>query len=94
MDEYELDEYDLVTESGIAIKKVLLLQYNRDIVPEVSKMFAGKVDDEMYDWLIDKANLALRNRNRSNAEAWIVFLQGLDTNNFRIAVSYIIRNFL
>lgn len=70
------------------IQNLLLLVLNRLPTTEAEKMFFGKVDKEMYQWLRSKAEGCLKTHD-DVASAWIHFLSNLDAKNLAIAVEYI-----
>lgn len=73
----------------VDIRKLLRLQYNRSIDSEVLKIYSGKVDADMQDWLARKAAYCLLKGDGDNTYAWIEFILALDIDNTKIIVDYI-----
>ena len=62
---------------------------NRDIRREVPRIFQGKVDDEMLQWMVDNSIGLLKRQNNNNAAAWVDFLAKLDRENAEIVCEYV-----
>ena len=73
----------------VELYALLRIIHNRNIQSEVPRIFQGKVDAEMLQWVIDNATGALKRNDGNNTLAWVDFLFKLDRKNSEIVCEYI-----
>ncbi|WP_455047055.1 hypothetical protein [Kingella oralis] len=73
----------------VELYALLRIIHNRNIQNEVPRIFQGKVDDEMLQWMIDNATGALKQNDGNNTLAWVDFLLKLDRKNSEIVCEYV-----
>ena len=73
----------------VELYSLLRIIHNRGIQSEVPRIFQGKVDAEMLQWVIDNATGALKQNDGNNTFAWVDFLLKLDRTNSEIVCEYV-----
>lgn len=73
----------------VELYALLRIIHNRNIQSEVPRIFQGKVDNEMLQWMIDNAMGALKRNDGNNTLAWVDFLLKLDRPNSEIVCEYV-----
>ena len=73
----------------VELYALLRIIHNRNIQNEVPRIFQGKVDDEMLQWMIDNATGALKQNDGNNTLAWVDFLLKLDRKNSEMVCEYV-----
>ena len=73
----------------VVLYALLRIIHNRNIQSEVPRIFQGKVDAEMLQWVIDNATGALKRNDGNNTLAWVDFLAKLDRENAEIVCEYV-----
>jgi hypothetical protein len=73
----------------VELYSLLRIIHNRNIQSEVPRIFQGKVDAEMLQWVIDNATGALKQNDGNNTLAWVDFLFKLDRPNSEIVCEYV-----